>query len=157
LQVKLRAGHRRINACKAVGLEEVPVEVKEYSDLLVIESNRYREKTWNEKLAEADALEKILRPKAKENIRATQKNVSASAYQKSDKQVDVLKQTAKSIAKEKPELIKAINEGKRTVHSAYNQIQQEKQRIARVSFSCYFNSSSSSQTIRLPFFYFRAL
>lgn len=59
------SGHRRVNAFKELGYDEIEAEVKEYSDSLVIESNRYREKTWKEKLAESDALEAILKHEAK--------------------------------------------------------------------------------------------
>jgi len=130
---------RRVNACKRLGIEEVGYEIREYSDSLVIESNRYREKTWQEKLKEAEAIEKILKPEAEKNIRATQKNESSSAFQKSDKQINVLKETAatigmshdtlhkaKVIAQERPELLKQVDEGKRSIHSSYSEIMRKK-------------------------------
>lgn len=137
------SGHRRVNACKILGIKEIDAETREYSDLLVIESNRYREKTWEEKLKEAEALERILKPKAKEK----QKESGGAVPQKSDKPpIDILKETAKSIGtshdtlfkaktilKEKPELLKDIDEGKRSIHSAYTQILKEKQREERKS------------------------
>lgn len=58
-----------MNACKELGIEEIEAEVREYSETNVIEANRYREKTWAEKLKEAEALEGILKPKAEEKRR----------------------------------------------------------------------------------------
>ena len=99
-------------------LKEIDAEIKEYSDLLVIESNRYREKTWTEKLKEAEALELILKPKAKEQ------QIRKSVCEKFPKQnpIDTGKEVAdaigisdrtldkvKFIAKEKPELLKEID------------------------------------------------
>lgn len=51
------SGHRRVNACKILNIAEIEAEIKEYSSELVIEANRYRQKTWSEKLKEAEALE----------------------------------------------------------------------------------------------------
>lgn len=39
------AGYRRVDACKQLGITEIDVEVKPFSESLVIESNRYRDKT----------------------------------------------------------------------------------------------------------------
>jgi ParB-like chromosome segregation protein Spo0J len=64
------SGHRRVEACRQLGIVEIDAEVREYSDLLVIESNRYRQKTWTERLKEAEALEKILKPLAEEREKA---------------------------------------------------------------------------------------
>ena len=32
------SGHIRFNACKVIGLTDIPAEIREYSDLLVLES-----------------------------------------------------------------------------------------------------------------------
>ena len=32
------SGHRRFNTCKVIGLTDIPAEIREYSDLLVLES-----------------------------------------------------------------------------------------------------------------------
>lgn len=153
------SGHRRVNACKALGIEEVEVEVRDYSDLLVIEANRYREKTWKEKLREADEMEKILRVKARirqsdagkikgrmdevrkgihviGDIQELPKN-SAEAVETRIGVANALNTShdtlhkVKVIAKEKPELLDAIDAGNKSVHSAYNQIQVAKQREER--------------------------
>ena len=134
------AGHRRVNACKNLGIEEIEAEEKDYSDMLVIESNRYREKTWNEKLKEAEELEKILKPKAKES----QKRKPNSVCKKSDKQnIDTKKEVAEKvgtshdtlhkaqvIAEAKPELLKDVDDGKKTINSAYNEVVREKQKTS---------------------------
>jgi len=130
------SGHRRVNACKKLGISEIPVEEKEYSDLLVIESNRYRDKIWKEKLREAEELERILKPIAKaQQIRKPESVVQKSAPQPKTRQKvaqalntshDTLSK-AKTIAKEKPELIEKIDAGKMTVNSAFNKVQVLKQ------------------------------
>lgn len=66
---KIVSGHRRVNACKMLGIEEIPCEIKKDSEILVIEANRYRQKTWIEKLNEAEAVEKIYQDKAKEHLK----------------------------------------------------------------------------------------
>ncbi len=107
----------------------------------MIEANRYREKTWEEKLKEVEALENILKLKAKEKqVQGGKEKVC----QNSDKALDVKKEVSKSlstshdtlhkaktIAKEKPELIKQIDAGKESVHSAYTQIVKQKQKEER--------------------------
>ena len=95
-------------------------EIRKYSETLIIESNRYREKTWEEKLREAEALEKILKPKAKEKQieGGREKVVQNSSQPKTREQIaqnlgtshDTLSKV-KFIAKEKPELIKSIDSG----------------------------------------------
>lgn len=84
---------------------------------------RYREKTWKEKLREAEALEGILRPKAKEKQKLSEGR-GKKGYQNSDNlKIDTLKQTAKAldtshdtlhkvktIAREKPEGDSLISE-----------------------------------------------
>ena len=115
----------RLNGCKALGWTEIEVEEKDYSETLVIEANRYREKTWREKLREAEELERILRPKAKERQATSGPAVYGGkpVRQNSDKAVidtkvevahalntshDTLAKV-KAIAKEKPELLDKID------------------------------------------------
>lgn len=85
-----------MNVCKILGIDEIEAEVKEYSDLLVIETNRYRDKTWQEKLREAEELEGILKEKAKEK-----EYKRKTTYQKSEKSnlpsINTLKEVAKSL------------------------------------------------------------
>ena len=129
------AGHRRVNACIKLGIQEIPAEVKEYSDSLVIESNRYREKTWAEKLREAEALERILRPRAKEQQIRKPNSVSANLQKQpidTGKEISQVLNVGertlykvKAIAKERPELIKDIDLGKKSVNSAYYIVKRE--------------------------------
>ena len=92
-------------------------------------------------MAEKRALEKILKPKAKERQREGGKNKGSPNLGKA---LDTEKQTATAIGishgtlaklevieAEKPELLDKIDAGTRTVHSAYSQIQIEKQREER--------------------------
>ena len=138
------SGHRRVNACKILGIEEIEVEVKEYSDSLIIEANRYREKTWKEKLREAEELEKILKSKAKENQVGNLKQFQDTVCPNSDKRSEPIN-TGKEISKvlgmgrdtyyrikkikEKvPEFIDKIDEGKLTVNQAYNKLKAEEKK-----------------------------
>ncbi|UOF78520.1 chromosome partitioning protein parB [Caudoviricetes sp.] len=63
------SGHRRWQIATALGLEEVPVEVKTNGDdrELLIEYNRYRRKTISEMMREAELLTTVLREKAERN------------------------------------------------------------------------------------------
>lgn len=86
-----------------------------------------------------------MKPKAKQK-QATDNKAKASAFGNIAKSesVHVRKETAKAIntsektlykakviAKEKPELLDAVDAGKRSIDSAYNQILKEKQKEAR--------------------------
>lgn len=107
------AGHRRVNACKKLGIQEIPYEYHPYSESLVIESNRYRNKTWDEKLNEAVAVEVIEEKKAKERQaeggrnkvvqNSTQPKTRDIVAEKLDTSHDTLSKI-KFIKKENPEL-----------------------------------------------------
>jgi hypothetical protein len=110
------SGHRRINACKALGISEIEAEVREYSDLLVIEANRYREKSWKEKLAENEAIEKLKGHSHGGNRRSKkfqdQNSDLGRTIQKSAQALGMSHDTlhkVKVIAKEKPELLDRID------------------------------------------------
>lgn len=65
------SGCRRLAAAKKLGIPQVPVIFRHYDNELelkldLIESNRYRIKTHSERMREADALEAIIRQRAKE-------------------------------------------------------------------------------------------
>lgn len=82
------SGHRRIEAAKQVGLETVPVSVREFeSDLmrleLLIHSNRQRSKTVSQKLREAETLERVERRRARER-QGTRTDTSSSSEQEED-------------------------------------------------------------------------
>lgn len=133
------SGHRRVNACKSLGMEDVEAETRDYSESLVIESNRYREKTWQEKLKEAEARERILKPKAKKKQSHGQTAPGKTLCQKSDEALDTKKEVAatigtshdtlhkaKIIQREKPELLVSVDTGKESINSAYRKIEREK-------------------------------
>lgn len=63
---KLLSGHRRLAVAKHLELTHVPVEVREGGDdrVLLIEYNRYRDKTASEKMREAELLKAVLAEKA---------------------------------------------------------------------------------------------
>lgn len=65
------SGHRRVAAAIEVGLEEVPVRVEEFESELaereaLVHHNRQREKTFSQKMREAEVLEEIERERAQE-------------------------------------------------------------------------------------------
>src|SRR5690606_25823051 len=67
------SGHRRWQAALALKMESVPVQVVSYADELdereaIIEFNRQREKTFSQKMAEAEALEAIERERARRRM-----------------------------------------------------------------------------------------
>jgi len=131
------SGHRRVNACKKLGLREIPVEIKTYSDRLVLESNNYREKTWREKVNESHALKELLKPKAEERKKAGKKldlgqnSDQGRTAQKIATALNTSRDTlykAQFIAKERPELLAKIDQGETTIHSAHSKIVKEKRR-----------------------------
>lgn len=68
------SGHRRWRAAVKLGLAEVPVRVQSFEDELaveraIIESNRQREKTFSQKMREAEELERIERELAEQRRR----------------------------------------------------------------------------------------
>jgi ParB family transcriptional regulator, chromosome partitioning protein len=62
----LLSGHRRLAVAVALGLERVPVEVREDGDdaELIVEFNRYRRKTISEMMREAELLQRVLKERA---------------------------------------------------------------------------------------------
>jgi len=97
------------------------------------------EKTWAEKLKEAEALERILRPEAKERQAHGQTAPGKTLCPNLDEaSIDTKKEVSKAIntshgtlykvktiAREKPELIKDIDSGKKSVNSAYQIVKRE--------------------------------
>lgn len=125
---------------EAQQLADNPEAIREYSDLLVIESNRYRKKSSWEELNEAEAREKILSEQALEREKAGKKidPVQNSSLGKTRDHVakaigtshDTLHKK-KVISEKKPELLDEIDFGKRSVNSVYNQILKEEQKEQR--------------------------
>ncbi len=132
------SGHRRVNACKKLNIKDIECELKEYSDLLVIECNRYRKKTTIEISKECRALIKLESKQSKdrqgtrtdldnikENLPESDKGQTrdkvAEKYDISGKQLEKIN----FIADKDPELLRPVDEGKKTVHKVYNEIKKE--------------------------------
>jgi DNA modification methylase len=82
------SGHRRVSAAEEVGLEEVPVRVEQFeSDLSRRESlvhyNQQRDKTFSQKMREAEVLEEIERERARQR-QGTRTDTSCSDEQEVD-------------------------------------------------------------------------
>lgn len=65
------SGHRRVASAVEVGLDEVPVRIEEFETSLskreaLVHHNRQREKTFSQKMREAEVLEEIERERARE-------------------------------------------------------------------------------------------
>lgn len=92
------SGHRRWQAARAVGLDRVPVIVRAVADPLeaehvLIESNRQREKTYSERMREADHLTRIGGAQNQARLRAGKADPRPSSdegnasHQRTDSQV----------------------------------------------------------------------
>lgn len=66
---KLLSGHRRLCVARYLAMSSVPVEIREGGDdrVLLIEFNRYRDKTASEKMREAKLLQEVMAEKASLN------------------------------------------------------------------------------------------
>jgi len=135
------AGHRRVDACKRLGLTVIPCQIKVYSEKLVIETNRYRQKTWAEKLKESEALDLIYSAEAKERqvdggrLKGEMKLVQTFAQASKSRQ-KVAKalgtshtqlKKVETIATCCPELLTKIDSGETTVNRVYNDIKRVEQ------------------------------
>ncbi len=99
------SGHRRWQAAKAVDLKTVPVEVVSYDNELdereaIIEFNRQREKTFSQKMAEAEELEAIERERASRRIVEGAK-VGAAVTNKGKRPVETFPQGEKGKTRDK--------------------------------------------------------
>jgi len=138
---KIISGHRRVNACKKLGVETIEAEIKEYSDLYVIEANRYRQKGIQEIYNETRALKKIESEKAKErqttstggsdpqlveNFPQAEKGKTRDKVAEkvgiSGKQLEKIE----AIVENKPELIEDIDLGKESINSAHRKVKKQK-------------------------------
>lgn len=100
----IMSGHRRWRAAKAIGLEEVPCRVVGYSDELeeqeaLIEFNRQREKTFIQKMKEAEKLKEIESERARR--RQAQGHFNAPQYTGKPPVVATLPQLEKGKTREK--------------------------------------------------------
>ena len=139
-------GHRRWKRANRFGFDKVPVQIRHFDDeeLALVLLNRYREKTFSEKMKEAD----IIEPKIKEQIKPGRPEIiSANLHELSlEKQSERTDDIASShvgmkprtyvkarkvwkLKEEHPEIVepelKAINEGKQSVDGALQKIEKQ--------------------------------
>jgi len=150
------SGHRRWQAALALKMEYVPVQVVRYADDLdereaIIEFNRQREKTFSQKMAEAEELEAVERERARRRMLSGKSvepsgNISLGSKGQSRDKVAVAVglgsgrtyETAKKVweaAKKGDEtakkLVEELDSGKTTVHAAYKAVVKENEKQAR--------------------------
>src|SRR5690606_6028002 len=152
------SGHRRWQAALALGMETVPVQIVGYVDVLdereaIIEFNRQREKTFSQKMAEAEELEAVERERAekvrRQKISASRSGETVETLPPSQKTRDKVAaavglgsgrtyETAKKIweaAKKGDEtakrLVEELDAGKTTVHAAYKAVVKESEKQER--------------------------
>lgn len=82
------SGHRRVGAARKIGMDDIPVRVEAFeSDLArqeaLVHHNRQREKSFSQKMHEAELLEEIERKRARER-QGTRTDTSCSAEQEVD-------------------------------------------------------------------------
>jgi len=142
------SGHRRWRAAKSLNMEKVPVDIIEFENSLdereaVIDFNRQRDKTFSQKMKEADELEKIEQERARQR-QGTRTDIVENLPQcdKGKTRDKVAKKTgigsgktydyAKKVWKEANQgneyaakLIKEIDEGKLAVSSAYKDVKKK--------------------------------
>ena len=143
------SGHRRWCAAQAVNMDTVPVQIVEYQSELdereaVIDFNRQREKTFSQRMAEAEELKAVERERARERQGTrTDKNIpetfpestgetrnkvaekigigSGRTYEKAAK----VWEAAQKGNEEARKLVEQIDKGRTTIHSAYRKIKHK--------------------------------
>lgn len=146
------SGHRRYEAAKMAGLEIVPVGIATFDSELdeleaIIEFNRQREKTFVQKMKEAEALEGIERQRAKDRqgertdiVEIFPQSESGKARDKVAQQTGIgsgkTYEVAKKIwnkAKEGDEaaqdVVSKIEKGELTIHGAKKELDKEQKSI----------------------------
>lgn len=156
------SGHRRWQVALALKMEHVPVQVVRYADDLdereaIIEFNRQREKTFSQKMAEAEELEAIERERASRRIVEGAK-VGAAVTNKGKRPVETFPQGEKGKTRDKvaeaigigsgrtydkaakvweaakkgdetaKKVIAELDEGKTTINAAYKAVVKEAER-----------------------------
>jgi ParB family chromosome partitioning protein len=153
------SGHRRWQAALALKMEYVPVQVVRYADDLdereaIIEFNRQREKTFSQKMAEAEELEAVererarrrqatstggARPQLKEKFPEAEKGqtrdkVAAAVGLGSGRTYETAKkvwEAAKKGDETAKKLVEELDSGKTTVHAAYKAVVKENEKQER--------------------------
>jgi len=153
------SGHRRWQVALALKMEHVPVQVVRYADDLdereaIIEFNRQREKTFSQKMAEAEELEAVERERARRrqahgrtapgknasgNISGSDKGEtrdkvaaavglgSGRTYDKAAKVWEAAKKGDETAKK----LVEELDAGKTTIHAAYKAVVKENEKQER--------------------------
>ena len=145
----LLAGYRRLTACKALGMEDIPVHMvsteSEEQDLKVeISENEIRKEfTMTERLDYARRLQRIESIKAEERMKAgkqdpVQNSAQGKTRDKVAEQVNMSHDTlrkAQVIAENKelfdPEDFKDWDDGKLSTNKLYTQLKQQKSELAK--------------------------
>ena len=146
------SGHRRWQAALALKMEHVPVQVVRYADDLdereaIIEFNRQREKTFSQKMAEAEELgpeRERANAEGSENLseakRTRSGNVATSGIRKDRDKVAAAVGLGSVVPTTRPQGLGAAKKGdetakklveidlsKTTVHAAYKAVEERKQ------------------------------
>lgn len=156
------SGHRRWRAAQSVGMETVPVEIVRYKDELaerdaIITYNRQREKTFSQRMAEAEEIKAIEADRARLRILASQNNKSGREIAA----VEMFPQQEKGKTRDKvaqsiglgsgrtydkaarvceaanqgddtaKKLIRAIDQGKTTINKAYQTVVNQQKKTER--------------------------
>jgi DNA modification methylase len=145
------SGHRRYKAAKENDLKKVPVGIASFeteTDEIeaIIDYNRQREKTFSQKMREAEELEIIERQKAKQRMSEGGKGVEKLPHPNSGKSRDKITEqtgfgsgrtydTAKKIwdkAKDgdqhSKKLVKELNAGKKSIHGAAKETKKKEKK-----------------------------
>ena len=156
------SGHRRWQAAKQIGLDAVPVTICDYASdlderLALIEFNRQREKTFTQKMNEAEELEAIEKERAKlrqaknarrnqpqsqkvanlpplENAGKTREKVAKQTGIGSARTYDTAKKLwtkAKEGDEVAAKLVEAVDSGKESISGAYKKLEGEKKKAER--------------------------
>ena len=124
------SGHRRWNACKNIGLENVDVRVEDFQDetIALVELNRYRNKKASELLAEIFLLEKEYKKKIKRGRRKKGDNIVPINQGRIREKIAKLTGVSsgnlsklKYIHRVWPDIISLIDDGKVTINQAYTE------------------------------------
>lgn len=152
------SGHRRWQAALALKMEYVPVQAVRYADDLdereaIIEFNRQREKTFSQKMAEAEELEAVERERAekvrRQKISASRSGETVETLPPSQKTRDKVAsavglgsgrtydkaakvwEAAKKGDETAKKLLEELDAGKTTVHAAYKAVVKESEKQER--------------------------
>jgi len=154
------SGHRRWRAAQALGMDTVPVQIVAYDNELdereaIVEFNRQREKTFSQKMAEAEELKAIESERARKrqaeagkanlptvsggNISTTQQSEKGKTRDKVAQAIGLgsgrtyekaakVWEAAKQGDETAKKVVAELDAGKKTINAAYKQVVVHKQR-----------------------------